>query len=41
MARCGAALGADAYTDDAGGVHTDVLAEKVPALVEELARKRS
>lgn len=41
VARCGAALGADAYTDDAGGVHTDVLAEKVPALVEELARKRS
>ena len=41
VARCGAALGADAYTDDAGGVHTDVLSEFRPPHVEELPSKRS
>lgn len=39
VALCGAAIGSAAYTDDAGGVHDEVICAQVPGLVSDLVSK--
>lgn len=41
IVKCGKSIGIDAYTDDAGEEHDEVLCAKVPELVDRLCSQRS